>query len=38
MAQGKRGRDAGTGRIIPVKKAIAMGDRAIVETVKPKSK
>jgi hypothetical protein len=32
--KGKRGRDAGSGRIIPVSKAIAMGDRAVVETVK----
>jgi hypothetical protein len=36
---GKRGRDAGNGQFIPVKKAVALGDRAIVETVKkPKCK
>lgn len=31
---GKRGRDAGTGRFIPVKVAIARPKTAIVETVK----
>jgi len=30
----KRGRHAGTGRFIPVKKAIKLKDRAVVETVK----
>lgn len=39
MADGKRGRDAGNGQIITVKKAIALKDKAIVETVKkPKGK
>lgn len=36
---GKRGRDAGNGQFIPVKKAIALGNKAVVETVKkPKGK
>jgi hypothetical protein len=35
---GKRGRDAGKGQFISVEKAIALGDRAIVETVKKPKK
>lgn len=39
MADGKRGRDGGNGQFIPVKKAIALKEKAIVETVKkPKGK
>ena len=36
MANGKRGRDARTGRFIPVKVAQRRKATAIVETVKPK--
>jgi hypothetical protein len=40
MAKGKkpakRGRDAGTGKFIPVKEAARRKKTAIVETVKPK--
>jgi hypothetical protein len=38
MAKGKRGRDAGNGRFIPVKVAKARPKTAIVETVKKKCK
>lgn len=34
----KIGRDAGKGHFIPVAKAKAMGDRAVVETIKKPTK
>ncbi len=36
MAVGKRGRDAGTGKFIPVREAEKRKKTAVVETVKPK--
>lgn len=34
----KRGRDAGNGQFIPVEQAKAMGNRAVVETIKVPTK
>ncbi len=34
----KVGRDAGSGKLIPVEKARAMGNRAVVETMKVPTK